>query len=456
MPGRSAPLGVFSGVLWYAMRRPSPGSKKVGGGGGSMAEGGVEVVFFMATDAPGDAADRPRDQKARKLSSGDIEGPIIVQVTPKLNSGGVERGTIEIAEAIKLAGGHPVVISEGGRMQGQLADVGAELITMPVASKNPLTMRLNAKRMYRLIEERGAHLIHARSRAPAWSALWAAKKAKIPFVTTYHGTYDEGLPLKRAYNSVMARGDMVIAISNHIADLIEQRHGTDPARIVTIPRGADLRVFSEAATGLPRVSALAADWGVFHEPRPIIVFPGRLTRWKGQTLFLEALAEVVKTRGRQAFLALIVGGDEGDGAFRAELEEMVTDLRLSENVKLVGHCDDMPAAYRMASFVVTASLEPEAFGRAPVEAMAMGAPVIAPAHGGELETVEDGVTGWLFGPGEHESLAMAIDHVLGLSTEQRRQFGAAGVARVRQHFSVVRMQADTIGVYQQLLQLEDE
>ena len=403
----------------------------------------------MTSNAPQSSAGGPDDAVP--------DGPTIVQVTPKLNSGGVERGTLEIAEAIGLAGGNAIVVSEGGRMASQLEGLGAKLIEMPVASKNPLTMRLNAKRLYRLITDRGVDLIHARSRAPAWSALWAAKKAGVPFVTTYHGAYDESLPLKRLYNSVMARGDIVIAISEHIKRLIQERHGTPEERIVTIPRGADLRLFSEESTPIANVSALAADWGVLHEPRPILMFPGRLTRWKGQTLFLEALADVKAKRGSEAFLALIVGGDHDDksgAGFRAELEQIIEDRALGDVVRMVGHCDDMAAAYRLASVAVTASLEPEAFGRAPVEAMAMGAPVIAPAHGGALETLEDGVTGWLFGPGEAESLAMAIEHVLDLGPDGRREVGAAGVKRARAQFSVTRMQASTIEVYQRLLDAE--
>lgn len=384
------------------------------------------------------------------------EGPTIVQVTPRLEAGGVERGTIEIAEAIALAGGRAIVVSEGGRLEPALEAVGGELVRMPVASKNPLTIRLNGKRLLRLIRERGVDLIHARSRAPAWSAYWAARAAKIPFVTTYHGVYDEKLPMKRFYNSVMARGDLVIAISDHVASLVRDRHGVAHERLVTIPRGADLRAFSEEAATMDRVAALAAEWGVFHEARPILVFPGRLTRWKGQTLFLEAMARVKRARGSNDCVALLVGGAAATPkgrAYRAELDRMVGDLGLEEMVRLVGHCDDMPAAYRLASAVVTASLEPEAFGRTIVEAMAMGAPVVAPAHGGALETVDDEKTGWLFEAGDAESLAMAIEHVLDIGPEGRQAAGAAGVKRARSLYSTTRMQASTITAYQRLLGL---
>ena len=385
------------------------------------------------------------------MSGPVVRAPTILQLAPRLNAGGVERGVIEIVEAISIAGGRAMVASEGGRLEPALLAAGGELVRMPAASKNPLILRANAKRLVNLIERENIKLLHARSRAPAWSAYWAARRTKTPFITTYHGVYNENLPLKRKYNAIMTKGDLVIAVSNYIADLIQKRHHTSPDKIVVIHRGADLQVFSEMMTSISRVSMLARHWGVFEEERPILLFPGRLTRWKGHTLLLEALAQVRSRRGDDALLAILVGGEEKGGRFRSELEKTIAAENLGAMVKMVGHCDDMPAAYRLSSIVASASLEPEPFGRTTVEAMAMGAPVIAPAHGGALETVADGETGWLFGPGEAESLAMAIEHALDVGAAARKAIGAAGVARVREYFSVAKMQAATIEVYQQVL-----
>ncbi|MEM9725389.1 MAG: glycosyltransferase family 4 protein [Pseudomonadota bacterium] len=374
----------------------------------------------------------------------------ILQLTPELNAGGVERGTLEIAQAVAAAGGRALVASAGGRLMGRLAGVGAEGVTLPLASKNPATLLLNARRLARLITREGVDIVHARSRAPAWSGLWAAERAGARFMTTYHGAYSESFPGKRAYNEVMARGDPVIAISHFIAELVMERHQTPPERLRVIPRGADLSVFNEARTTGARVAALANQWGVADDPRTVVLLPGRLTRWKGQTLFVEALA-LLKTRlGADAFQGVIVGGGAAEapmGRFERELRAQIAAADLGDVVRLVGHCDDMPAAYQLSGYAVSASLEPEAFGRVAVEAQAMGVPVIAAAHGGALETVAAGETGWVFEPGSAEALADALAEALEQSREARRTMGLAAEARVRRRFSTEAMQNATLAVY---------
>lgn len=382
-----------------------------------------------------------------------VEGATILQVLPELNSGGVERGTVEIAEAIIEAGGRAVVASAGGRMVAELERLGATHLTLPLASKNPATIWSNAGRLAAAIRSEGVALAHARSRAPAWSALLAARRTGAAFVTTYHGAYNENLPLKRRYNSVMAKGDRVIAISEFIAEMIKTRHGVGAERVRVVPRGADLRRFSPEQVAPERIEALRARWRVAADAsRPVIMLPGRLTRWKGQTLFIDALARL----GARRYLALIVGGEKGaatlsGGPFETELRARIGQAGLTDRVQLVGPTDDMPAALSLADVVVSASLDPEAFGRVAVEAQAMGRPVVATAHGGATETVAPGATGWLCAPDDPAAMAVALGEALELDAARRSDMAAAARARVEARFSVAAMRAATLAVYKELI-----
>ncbi|MEO1292032.1 MAG: glycosyltransferase family 4 protein [Pseudomonadota bacterium] len=374
----------------------------------------------------------------------------ILQIVPSLDSGGVERGTLEIAEAITAAGGRSLVASEGGRLEARLRLARTELIALPLRTKNPWRMRANAQALADVIRTESVDIVHARSRAPAWSAYAACKATGATFVTTYHGTYSEGLPLKRRYNRVMTKGERVIAISRFVAEHIRARHLVDAARLITIPRGADTRFFDPTQTATAKVAALSHRWGLAEDLRPVILMPGRLTRWKGQTLFIEALALLRKRRGSADFIGVLVGEDSGDGRFETELHRLITRHKLDDAARLVGHCEDMPSAYKLASCTVSASLEPEAFGRVAVESQAMGVPVIASAHGGAMETVMDDVTGWLFESGDASALAAALDHALSLSEERRKEISAAAIAHVREHYSVKAMQEATVRIYADL------
>lgn len=374
----------------------------------------------------------------------------VLQVLPRLETGGVERGAIEIAQAIVAAGGRALVASAGGRMTAQLEAVGAEPITLPLASKNPIRMLRNASRLANIITAEQVDIVHARSRAPAWSAKWAARRTGRPFVTTYHGVYTENLPLKRRYNSVMAAGDAVIAISDFVAERIKERHGTADARITIIPRGADLAKFSEEQVTAERVASLAASWGLDRESRPVILLPGRLTRWKGQAHFIEALALLRDRIGAEAFCGVIVGAEDKGGRFLGELRELKRARALRDALRIVGHCDDMPAAFRLADIAVSASLEPEAFGRVAVEAQAMGLPIVAAAHGGAMETVIDGATGWRYEPGSATALADALETALTRTEEARAAMRRAAVEHIRDRYSVAAMQAATLKVYERL------
>jgi glycosyltransferase involved in cell wall biosynthesis len=377
--------------------------------------------------------------------------PVVLQVIPELDAGGAERTTVDIAKAIVAAGGRALVASRGGRLEEELAEAGGELIRLDMKSKNPFSLWRNARRLAAVVRAEGVDVVHARSRAPAWSALMAARATGTPFVTTYHGTYNAKTPLKRFYNSVMARGDVVIANSRFIAERIRSEHGIGDDRIVVIARGTDLETFDRRAIEPERIADLRRAWraGVEGE-RFVILLPGRLTRWKGQAVAIEALAGFGDF-GEAEPLLVLVGDDQGRTGYREELERLAEGLRIADRVRFAGHCSDMPAAYAVADVVLSTSIEPEAFGRVAAEAQIMGKPVIASDHGGARETVEEGQGGWRIPPGDPDALAAALRQVAALSPEERRELGQRGAARARREFSVEAMQSATMSVYERVL-----
>jgi glycosyltransferase involved in cell wall biosynthesis len=372
----------------------------------------------------------------------------ILQVVPRLQMGGVERGTLEIAEAVVNAGGRALVATSGGQLEFRITRAGGEIFPMNVDTKNPASIWQNARLMARLIREEGVDIVHARSRAPAWSAYWATRRTGVPFVTTYHGTYNEDFPGKRLYNSVMARGLPVIAISDFIRNLVIERHNVAPENVVTIPRGADISVFAEETVGNERAIKLVEQWGMVDDARAVVMLPGRLTRWKGAESVIDAAARLKEMRGSD-FVVLIVGDGE-DGGFTATLDKRIEATRTGDVVRLVGGCSDMAAAYKLASVVLSASIEPEAFGRVGVEAQAMGRPVIATAHGGARETVNHGESGWLYPPGDSEILAATIHQALNMDPSERAHMGMSGRARIHSTYTVSAMQRATLHVYEQV------
>lgn len=377
----------------------------------------------------------------------------ILQVIPAMDAGGAERTTLEMARAIIAAGGRAVVATSGGRMIGALEQAGARVSILPVHTKNPLTITANASRLADLIGETGADLIHARSRAPAWSALMAARRAGVPLVTTWHGAYRAGSPWKRLYNSAMARGDVVIANSGFTAETI--RAANDPgARLIIIHRGADTEEFNPRRISSERRTAVLEKWGIKQGDGPLLLLPARLTDWKGHGVAIEAMGRLEKAwpAGATKHLRLIFAGDaQGRDGYAASLTRGVEELGLNRMIRLVGHCDDMPAAYSVADVVLSPSTRPEAFGRVAAEAGAMGRVVIAADHGGARETVVDGETGFLVKPGSAEALANAVARAIGLGQEGRDAMGEKAAARIAAKFSTAAMTAATIAAYRSLL-----
>jgi glycosyltransferase involved in cell wall biosynthesis len=330
-------------------------------------------------------------------------------------------------------------------MEHQLARLGVRHLRLPLASKNPLVMRRNAALLIEIVRRHKIDIVHARSRAPAWSAWSAARATRRRFVTTFHNAYDTDLPLKLWYNSVMARGERVIAISQFVGEHVASVYGVGPDRLRVIPRGVDIALFDPRRVNGERVCALATRWRV-PEDAAVVMLPGRLTRWKGGLDFIEAIARL----GRRDLCCLLVGAEQHPG-FRRELEVTIERLDLVGMFRIVEDCNDMPAAYMLSDVVVSASTDPEGFGRVITEAQAMGRPVVATDHGGARETILPRVTGWLAPPRDPVALADAIGEALRLDPSERAAFARRARAHVAANYTREAMCGKTIDVYEELL-----
>lgn len=381
---------------------------------------------------------------------GTQEGFAVLQVVPELNVGGVERAVIEMAECLTHHGARALVASAGGRLETRLERVGGELIRMPkMASKNMLDIVANSFTLSQKIRRERVNLVHARSRAPAWSACWAAKRAKVPFVTTYHGAYSESNRLKKQYNRVMVKGAAVVAISQYIVDLIKKRYDLPDEKIVLIPRGADTSVFNEQAATTSRMLTLTKAWFIEEDMRPLIILPARLTRWKGHEHFIEATA-LLKARRGTNFICVIIG-DTGTPEYNKKLQNLVNKYQVEDCLRMVGGCQDMPAAYKLASLVVSASTRPEAFGRVAVEAQAMRRPIIATNHGGACETVLHDQSGWLYEPGNAQELAHYMEVGLDQTPNERERMCRIGLDHINANYTIAHMQSRTLALYERLI-----
>ncbi len=376
--------------------------------------------------------------------------PTILQIIPALDTGGAELSTVEITDAIVQAGGRALVATTGGRLTERIVASGGEIIPFPAATKNPVRMLANVATLKAIIEHEDVDLVHARSRAPAWCALRAARLTAKPFITTYHGAYKETDPFKRFYNSVMARGDVVIANSAYTASLIKSRYGTPDAKICIIHRGVDPAAFDPAILPPERLDALRTRLGIALS-QPVIVQAARLTRWKGQGVLIDALARL---DAEPNWIAVLAGDDQGRTGYTAELKTEIAKAGLEGRVRLSGHIDDMPALLALATVAVVASVEPEAFGRTAIEAQMMGAPVIATRIGAPPETVlaapnspEAARTGWLVPPSHPAALAAALSEALSLSPAARSAFAARARAHAAARFSLDAMKRATLEIY---------
>jgi glycosyltransferase involved in cell wall biosynthesis len=381
----------------------------------------------------------------------------ILQVVPRLDTGGSEQATVEIADALTRAGVSALVATEGGRMATAVTQAGGEVIALPMASKNPLTILANARRLRHLVEERGVSLLHARSRAPAWSALLAARATGRPFVTTYHGAYGSTLgPLKAAYNSVMGRGDRIIANSRYTAGLIAERHSGARDRIRVIYRGIDAAAFDPLVVPPGPVAKLRESWGVPPGTK-IVLQAARLTGLKGHRQTVEAASRLNREGALDGAVIIFAGDAPGKAGYRQELLDLIARHGLDDKVRLVGHCHDMPVAFLASHVALVPSLAAETFGRTSVEAQAMGCPVIVSDLGALPETIVSpeqdaaGFTGWLVPANDVGTLADRMKLALSLTPAERAKIGARASARAGVEFALSQMQAKTLAVYDELL-----
>ncbi len=375
-----------------------------------------------------------------------------MQLLPALESGGVERGTIDVAKALKHEGFEPIVVSKGGVLVYQLREARITHITLPVGSKNPLTIFLNIGRLVKIIVQHKVDIIHARSRAPMWSAYFACKKTKIKLVATVHGTYSlnfskwENFAPKRIYNQIMLKADRVIAVSNFIKTyLLKNYPGNFLERVTVIQRGADLNYFNSKAVSNSRVIELMTKWHL-PEDKKIILMPARFTAWKGHEFLIETLAKV-----KNDFCCVLVGSDHGHKAFRKKIEQLVVKKDLEGKVRIVGLCKDMQTAYSIAHLVVCPSIRPEAFGRVSIEAQALGKIIIATKIGGSLDTIVEDKTGFLVDVGDAQKFAELIDRVLEMSKTETDVIGDAAHKNIEENFSNEKMCRLTLDVYRELI-----
>jgi glycosyltransferase involved in cell wall biosynthesis len=385
-----------------------------------------------------------------------LAGRTILQIIPELEAGGAERTAVDVADGLTQAGARALVATEGGRLVGELQAKGGIWVPFPAASKNPFSMALNVRRLARICHREKVSLIHARSRAPAWVALGAARSLNLPFVTTFHGSYAGRSSVKVLYNSVMSRGDLVIANSHYTADLIRSLYPQASDRVRVIHRGTDFSIFTPAAVAPERVEILRAAWKVAPHER-VVLLAARLTGWKGQKVLVEAAARL-RDAGLRDVAYVLAGDPQGRDSYVKDLDALIDARKLRGIVRRVGHCTDMPAAFLTASVVTVPSTEPEAFGRSAVEAQAMGTPVVVSDLGAVPETVlappavaPQERTGWRIPPGDAEALAVAVAEALSLGASARIALGNRARRHVERNFSLERMVASTLEVYSSLL-----
>ena len=417
----------------------------------SAMEEAYAAHFVPASKARGGLVMRQDGSRLSSLPT-SLAGRTVLQIIPQLDAGGAERTTIDVAAALAEAGARPLVATLGGRLISELQANGGVWAPFPAKTKNPLAMALNVYRLARLIREEKVDLVHARSRAPAWVALGAARLTNTPFVTTYHGSYAGQSVLKVLYNSVMARGDAVIANSQFTADRILRMHPFAADRIHVIHRGTDFRAFMPEQVDAERVARLRQSWGLAPDDR-IVLLAARLTGWKGQKVLIEA-TKLLMAQGLTDTKFVLAGDDQGRDSYVRDLRSQIAAAGLTDIVKLPGHCTDMPAAYLTSAVVTVPSTEPEAFGRAAVEAQAMGAPVVVSELGAVPETVlappqvsPQARTGWHVPPGDARALADALAHALALEETARESLAHRARAHVQSHFSLERMCARTLDIY---------
>jgi len=382
----------------------------------------------------------------------------ILQVIPKLGYGGAETGCFDLAHYLSENNCSSFIVTSGGELIKYINRKKVKLIRLPVHSKNPILMLFNSLFLIGIILFYNISLVHVRSRAPAWSCLLATKITRRKFVTTFHGTYNFNNGLKKFYNSVMLRSDLIIAGSNFIFSHINENYSDYLGlnkKFLVIFRGINTEYFNSQKIVKTDEHKILKKWDIEKyvdlKDIPLILLPGRLTSWKGQEMFIEALNNVNKEIPDKEFFAVILGADQGRKVYKKKLERLVEQYRLQNRVKFIDKCEIMPLAYKVSDIVVSSSIEPEAFGRVSVEAQSMEKPIIASNIGGSNETIIDDKTGFLFEAGKPESLSKKLIHVLNLDESTLKFIGIEGRKNVVKKFNIEKMCFSTYSEYKKLI-----
>ena len=377
----------------------------------------------------------------------------VLQVIPKLGYGGAETGCFDLAHYLPENNCPSYIVTSGGELIKFIDKKKVKLIKLPVQSKNPILILFNAIALVFIILFHNISIVHARSRAPAWSCLIATKITRRKFVTTFHGTYNFNNLIKKFYNSIMVRSNLIIAGSNFIFAHINNNYSKYlglKKKFLVIFRGINVDYFDPSTTLEHEEKQLLEDWGVSRDKK-IILMPGRLTRWKGQEMFIEALNLVNKELGHQYFYAVILGNDQGRDIYTKKIKRLAEQYRLTRQLRFIKHCKNMPLAYKISDLVVSASIKPEAFGRVAVEAQSMERPIIASDIGGSNETIINNKTGFLFESGNAEILSKKIIEVLNLDESILKSIGIEGRKNITKKFNVEKMCFSTYLEYKKLL-----
>ena len=377
----------------------------------------------------------------------------VLQVIPKLGYGGAETGCYDIAHYLPENGCKSFIVTSGGELLKFVDKNKVKVFRLPVQSKNPILILINAIILTFIILFNNISIVHARSRAPAWSCLIASKITSRKFVTTFHGTYNFKSSLKKIYNSVMVRSDLIIAGSNFIFSHIKENYSNylnQKKKLLVVFRGINVDYFDPTTKLETEEKKLLKQWEI-EKDKKIILLPGRLTTWKGQEVFIEAINLVNIELGYEAFYAVILGSDQGRDLYKKKLIRLSEQYRLTKQLRFIDHCKDMALAYKVSDIIVSASIEPEAFGRVSVEAQSMEKPIIASNIGGSNETVVDEKTGYLFKAGDAKSLSQKILKTLTIDETQLKLIGIEGRKNIVQKFNVEKMCFSTYSEYKRLI-----
>jgi len=377
----------------------------------------------------------------------------VLQVIPKLGYGGAEVGCYDLAHYLTENNCSSYIVTSGGELLKYVNKKKVKVIKLPVHSKNPILMFINFLILTFIILLKNISIVHARSRAPAWSCLLATKITNRKFVTTFHGTYNFSNPIKKFYNSVMLRSDLIIAGSNFIFSHINENYSeylNSKKKFLVIFRGINTEYFDPKTVKQSEELKLISDWEI-QKDKKLILLPGRLTSWKGQEMFIESLNLANKELQDQNFYAVILGSDQGRNVYKKKLLRLVEQYRLNNQVKFVDYCKHMPSAYKISNIIVSSSIEPEAFGRISVEAQSMEKPIIASNIGGSKETIINDKTGFLFDAGNSSSLSKKIVEVLQLDETTLKSLGNEGRKNVIKKFNIEKMCISTYSEYKKLI-----